>query len=58
MPGGCKFGKSCKYIHCEGKERKTEAENADLNFLGLPLRPVSLISFMQGSIQAHYFAVL
>ncbi|XP_047047063.1 zinc finger CCCH domain-containing protein 65-like isoform X4 [Lolium rigidum] len=39
MPGGCKFGESCKYIHCEGKERKTEAENADLNFLGLPLRP-------------------
>jgi hypothetical protein len=41
MPGGCKFGKSCKYIHCEGKERKTEAENVDLNFLGLPLRLVS-----------------
>ncbi|KAM0867961.1 hypothetical protein ACQ4PT_041648 [Festuca glaucescens] len=39
MPGGCKIGKSCKYIHSEGKERKTEAENVDLNFLGLPLRP-------------------
>ncbi|GJN13264.1 hypothetical protein PR202_ga31616 [Eleusine coracana subsp. coracana] len=39
MPGGCKFGKACKYLHHEGKEGKTEAEKVDLNFLGLPLRP-------------------
>ncbi|TVU51713.1 hypothetical protein EJB05_03155, partial [Eragrostis curvula] len=38
-PGGCKFGKTCKYIHREGKEGKVEAEKVDLNFLGLPLRP-------------------
>ncbi|KAF0888103.1 hypothetical protein E2562_010809 [Oryza meyeriana var. granulata] len=38
-PGGCKFGKSCKYLHRDGKEGKTEAEKVDLNFLGLPLRP-------------------
>ncbi|XP_066357760.1 zinc finger CCCH domain-containing protein 65-like isoform X1 [Miscanthus floridulus] len=38
-PGGCKFGKACKYLHREGKEGKTEVEKAELNFLGLPLRP-------------------
>ncbi|XP_062202255.1 zinc finger CCCH domain-containing protein 65-like isoform X2 [Phragmites australis] len=38
-PGGCKFGKACKYLHHEGKEEKTEVEKVDLNFLGLPLRP-------------------
>ncbi|KAK3136444.1 hypothetical protein QOZ80_5BG0434710 [Eleusine coracana subsp. coracana] len=37
-PGGCKFGKACKYLHREAKG-KTEAEKVDLNFLGLPLRP-------------------
>nr|BAK01716.1 predicted protein [Hordeum vulgare subsp. vulgare] len=38
-PGGCKFGESCRYLHCEGKERKTEVAKVELNFLGLPLRP-------------------
>uniref|UniRef100_A0A0E0J8Y2 C3H1-type domain-containing protein n=1 Tax=Oryza nivara TaxID=4536 RepID=A0A0E0J8Y2_ORYNI len=38
-PGGCKFGKACKYLHRDGKEGKTDAEKVDLNFLGLPLRP-------------------
>nr|CAB3465708.1 unnamed protein product [Digitaria exilis] len=38
-PGGCKFGKSCKYLHREGKEGKAEVEKVELNFLGLPLRP-------------------
>ncbi|XP_062203601.1 zinc finger CCCH domain-containing protein 65-like isoform X2 [Phragmites australis] len=38
-PGGCKFGKVCKYLHREGKEGKTEVEKVELNFLGLPLRP-------------------
>ncbi|XP_006663936.1 zinc finger CCCH domain-containing protein 65 isoform X2 [Oryza brachyantha] len=38
-PGGCKYGKSCKYLHRAGKEGKTDAEKVDLNFLGLPLRP-------------------
>ncbi|CAL5093991.1 unnamed protein product [Urochloa decumbens] len=38
-PGGCKFGKACKYLHREGKEGKTEVEKVELNFLGLPLRP-------------------
>ncbi|KAL5206242.1 hypothetical protein ABZP36_034451 [Zizania latifolia] len=38
-PGGCKFGKSCKYLHRDGKEGKTETEKVELNFLGLPLRP-------------------
>jgi len=38
-PGGCKFGKACKYLHREGKEGKAEAEKVDLNFLDLPLRP-------------------
>uniref|UniRef100_A0A0D9XYG6 C3H1-type domain-containing protein n=1 Tax=Leersia perrieri TaxID=77586 RepID=A0A0D9XYG6_9ORYZ len=38
-PGGCKFGKSCKYLHRDGKDGKSEAEKVDLNFLGLPLRP-------------------
>ncbi|KAJ3671711.1 hypothetical protein LUZ60_007790 [Juncus effusus] len=35
-PGGCKFGKSCKYLHVEGKP---EMPSVELNFLGLPLRP-------------------
>uniref|UniRef100_A0A453K612 C3H1-type domain-containing protein n=1 Tax=Aegilops tauschii subsp. strangulata TaxID=200361 RepID=A0A453K612_AEGTS len=38
-PGGCKFGESCRYLHYEGKERKTEVAKVELNFLGLPLRP-------------------
>ncbi|CAL4907160.1 unnamed protein product [Urochloa decumbens] len=38
-PGGCKFGKACKYLHREGKEGKAEVEKVELNFLGLPLRP-------------------
>lgn len=38
-PGGCKFGKACKYLHLEGKQGKLEAEKIELNFLGLPLRP-------------------
>ncbi|KAL6905829.1 hypothetical protein ACP4OV_003430 [Aristida adscensionis] len=38
-PGGCKYGKTCKYLHREGKEGKTDAEKVELNFLGLPLRP-------------------
>ncbi|NP_001140642.1 Zinc finger CCCH domain-containing protein 65 isoform 1 [Zea mays] len=38
-PGGCKFGKTCKYLHREGNGGKTEVEKAELNFLGLPLRP-------------------
>ncbi|KAL6641650.1 hypothetical protein ACP70R_019831 [Stipagrostis hirtigluma subsp. patula] len=38
-PGGCKFGKTCKYLHREGKEGKTDVEKVELNFLGLPLRP-------------------
>ncbi|WVZ89533.1 hypothetical protein U9M48_035917, partial [Paspalum notatum var. saurae] len=38
-PGGCKFGKACKYFHCEGNEGKSEVEKVELNFLGLPLRP-------------------
>jgi hypothetical protein len=46
-PGGCKFGKACKYLHLEGKEGKAEVENVELNFLGLPLRPVSLSLLMQ-----------
>jgi len=46
-PGGCKFGKACKYLHREGKEGKTEVEKAELNFLGLPLRPVSLSLLVQ-----------
>ncbi|CAD6267886.1 unnamed protein product [Miscanthus lutarioriparius] len=41
-PGGCKFGKACKYLHREGKEGKTEVEKAELNFLGLPLRPAQI----------------
>jgi hypothetical protein len=45
--GGCKFGKACKYVHCEGKEGRAEVEKVDLNFLGLPLRPVSLTLCMQ-----------
>ncbi|KAM3273240.1 hypothetical protein ACQJBY_042917 [Aegilops geniculata] len=44
-PGGCKFGESCRYLHYEGKERKTEVAKVELNFLGLPLRPVSYIHF-------------
>ncbi|KAJ0969098.1 hypothetical protein J5N97_021975 [Dioscorea zingiberensis] len=36
MPGGCKYGISCKYGH---HHQKAEAEHVDLNFLGLPIRP-------------------
>lgn len=36
-PGGCKYGSSCKYSHKENIEVP-----AKLNFLGLPLRPVSV----------------
>ncbi|KAG8093399.1 hypothetical protein GUJ93_ZPchr0012g18839 [Zizania palustris] len=38
-PWRMQIGKSCKYLHRDGKEGKPEAEKADLNFLGLPLRP-------------------
>lgn len=40
MPGGCKFGKACKYVHHQGK---LENNSVHLNFLGLPIRPVSLL---------------
>ncbi|MED6167559.1 hypothetical protein PIB30_003937 [Stylosanthes scabra] len=33
--GGCKFGKDCKYNHAKVKDSTEEAE---LNFLGLPIR--------------------
>jgi hypothetical protein len=46
-PGGCKFGKTCKYLHREGNGGKTEVEKAELNFLGLPLRPVSVSLLVQ-----------
>ncbi|XP_008796043.2 zinc finger CCCH domain-containing protein 65 isoform X1 [Phoenix dactylifera] len=36
MPGGCKFGKACKYVHHRGKH---ENNSVQLNFLGLPIRP-------------------
>ncbi|XP_010929994.1 zinc finger CCCH domain-containing protein 65 isoform X2 [Elaeis guineensis] len=36
MPGGCKFGKACKYVHHPGK---LENNSVQLNFLGLPIRP-------------------
>ncbi|WOK97423.1 zinc finger CCCH domain-containing protein 65 isoform X9 [Canna indica] len=36
MPGGCKFGKSCKYVH---PQKKIEVDPVELNFLGLPIRP-------------------
>ncbi|XP_078157884.1 zinc finger CCCH domain-containing protein 65-like isoform X3 [Carex rostrata] len=35
-PGGCKFGKSCRYLHPEGKP---DVPPVELNFLGLPIRP-------------------
>ncbi|EHA8587741.1 Zinc finger CCCH domain-containing protein 65 [Cocos nucifera] len=36
MPGGCKFGNACKYVHPRGK---LENNSVQLNFLGLPIRP-------------------
>ncbi|KAJ1685783.1 hypothetical protein LUZ63_017173 [Rhynchospora breviuscula] len=36
MPGGCKFGKSCRYLHPEGKP---DVPSVALNFVGLPIRP-------------------
>ncbi|XP_064960707.1 zinc finger CCCH domain-containing protein 65-like isoform X9 [Musa acuminata AAA Group] len=35
MPGGCKYGKSCKYVH---SQKKMEGNSSKLNFLGLPIR--------------------
>nr|XP_018677932.1 PREDICTED: zinc finger CCCH domain-containing protein 65 isoform X7 [Musa acuminata subsp. malaccensis] len=35
MPGGCKYGKSCKYVH---SQKKMEGNPSKLNFLGLPIR--------------------
>ncbi|XXG62398.1 hypothetical protein AAC387_Pa05g0762 [Persea americana] len=35
--GGCKFGKACRYNH--SREQAGAGEPADLNFLGLPIRP-------------------
>ncbi|KAJ8464313.1 hypothetical protein OPV22_026865 [Ensete ventricosum] len=35
MPGGCKYGKSCKYVH---PQKKMEVSSLKLNFLGLPIR--------------------
>ncbi|XP_039138267.1 zinc finger CCCH domain-containing protein 12-like [Dioscorea cayenensis subsp. rotundata] len=36
MPSGCKYGKSCKYGH---RRENSGAEQVELNFLGLPIRP-------------------
>ncbi|KAH9622592.1 hypothetical protein KSS87_004970 [Heliosperma pusillum] len=35
-PGGCKYGDACRYNH---SARRIERESAELNFLGLPIRP-------------------
>lgn len=39
MPGGCKYGGSCRYAHYLGK---SDVGSVELNFLGLPIRPVSM----------------
>ncbi|XP_039126580.1 zinc finger CCCH domain-containing protein 34-like isoform X2 [Dioscorea cayenensis subsp. rotundata] len=36
MPGGCKFGKDCKFAH---DQEMNEEGSVELNFLGLPVRP-------------------
>ncbi|XP_020111807.1 zinc finger CCCH domain-containing protein 43-like isoform X2 [Ananas comosus] len=36
MPGGCKYGGSCRYAHYLGK---SDVGSVELNFLGLPIRP-------------------
>ncbi|KAG6533237.1 hypothetical protein ZIOFF_007103 [Zingiber officinale] len=36
MPGGCRFGNACKFLH---SQEKTEMPGIELNFLGLPIRP-------------------
>ncbi|KAK4782050.1 hypothetical protein SAY86_016152 [Trapa natans] len=36
MPGGCKYGKACRYNHCKANFM---APAAELNFMGLPIRP-------------------
>ncbi|KAG0452660.1 hypothetical protein HPP92_025324 [Vanilla planifolia] len=36
MPGGCRFGETCRYSHSIGK---TEGVPVELNVLGLPVRP-------------------
>ncbi|XP_074311447.1 zinc finger CCCH domain-containing protein 43-like [Silene latifolia] len=36
--GGCKYGDACRYNH---SARRTERERPDLNFLGLPVRPMA-----------------
>ncbi|XP_058093816.1 zinc finger CCCH domain-containing protein 58-like isoform X9 [Magnolia sinica] len=40
--GGCKFGKACRYSH--PREKAGEGEQLELNFLGLPIRPVPLVT--------------
>lgn len=42
MPGGCKFGKDCKFAH---DQEMNEEGSVELNFLGLPVRPVSPLTF-------------
>ncbi|XVF57895.1 hypothetical protein PTKIN_Ptkin07bG0019400 [Pterospermum kingtungense] len=40
-PGGCKYGKACRYRHSNEKSRyleKSQMPPAELNFLGLPIR--------------------
>nr|CAD1837221.1 unnamed protein product [Ananas comosus var. bracteatus] len=36
MPGGCKYGGSCRFAHHLGK---SDVDSVELNFLGLPIRP-------------------
>lgn len=58
MPGGCKFRNSCMFAH---SQQKPEVSGIRLNFLGLPIRTVSLliylhISYLETSLRcAIYF---
>lgn len=40
-PGGCKYGKFCRYSH---PKDESEIVPPELNFAGLPIRLVSCIS--------------
>lgn len=53
MPGGCRFGNACKYVH---SQEKTEMPGIELNFLGLPIRPVSL-TIVNGLVQFMIFII-
>lgn len=54
--GGCKYGKACRYNHTKAKTLVTPS--LELNFLGLPIRPVLLLFLYKAAEMDVFLSLL